>query len=639
MASKLCSKLHYNWSYKMKLLKSLPIAVITFSSMMLTNISTTSAAERCDSLLLSMTNESPVNHLKLKLSPELSSEFEQLLSSDPGLVEIMNQPGVLEFLTAVAQKKDLKSIRPLLFKIWQNPETQDLSLNRLTGVKITAQDNTSKLLKILETVETAQSEKSKTQSVKEKSYEILKRVSVQLKNFMTSLKRSKQLINTEMHPAVLDNYLFDFYGYLNLKIEGSRMRKWETPPGSMAGIKLSDVQNIDPMTFTNVLMLASQIEAPVDQYSDASGHIFHLYPQGARFMGKTHEQAEAHRMMGKKLYCTNSWCFEENRHEGMLENVARSILGFLPPNSHPFGADFSLSPFNPDNVLFHILSRANNELAASSAYFLLGSHSQGNTYAYLKNIRNDELKHSTVFAGLYKYQRGNTYWSRLKGVLKKTMIEFFDKSDNSEYSSVFSREPLTILEALYAQVQYEKSIKTYIESLPLKTLRKIYETEINLNPLPEVDMDPVKQRQVELLSKLEKSRRESLAMWDKKQKNQAYQLEYFEANNNEAISRLIKTELRSFVGAEDFGNLKDTTNLAFIESLRSENLTQYFNRELTKTEIKLLKESLKQTMRDYQIMNNSSVRTMGLSVRFVDAAYGFEIVKDGKYDAVPKVKE
>ena len=58
----------------------------------------------------------------------------------------------------------------------------------------------------------------------------------------------------------------------------------------------------------------------------------------------------------------------------------------------------------------------------------------------------------------------------------------------------------------------------------------------------------------------------------------------------------------------------------------------------SQTDLKWLKRSLKETLRDYQIVNNRSVRSMGLHVHYVNANYGFDVTRDEAYDAAKKTE-
>ncbi len=565
---------------------------------------------------------------------EALKELTQLVEKDPDLKDFMENPSFIALLQGVSEGRSIDEIRPHIYEIWKDPELSQHGLGKKTGALLIGPNanNNSKLIEVIRKSEIEKANKGFIRRNWDRATYTVRRLKDQIVGLKASLSLQKKMVQEEMNPAALDGNLFDFYGYLNLGLDASRLREWETPENAFGGVKLADIKHMDPVVFVKILMLASQIEQPINGYSDASGSIFQLFPQATRFMGKTEEEAAFHRKSRERLHCKNSWCEEENRHELMLENLARRLVGFVLPNNRPFYADDTLRWFKPSDVQFHVAARANNELAASSTYFMLGAHSEGNTAVYLRNIRGDEVKHSTVFAGLYHYLSGNTYFSRLRGVLKKMWIEFLDKDENSEYAKVLKEEPIMLIEGLYTQVQYEKQIKKYIATLPLKTLRKFFETDINLEPLPAEAMDPVKKQRFDVLKKIEKSRREALAGWPRAQREAAYKLEYFEVENNEALSALISRKFNYFKGAEEYGNAGDLKIKSEIEKLSWDELKTFNFVMASKNDVTLAKTSLLATLRDYQILNNRKVRRMGLNVQFIDAVKGFDIAKDEAFN-------
>lgn len=607
----------------------------------LLSIAPPSFAQMTCGSVFDLMNKDAINIALVKepLPEDVVVQLKELVDRDPDLREFLENPTFIELLQAMANGKSTEEIRPLIYDIWKDPALADHSLGKKTGALLIGPNanNNSKLIEIIKKTELSKAEKAGLSKVDKIKF-TLERLRMQVKGLRTSIANAKKLIQEEMHPNTLDANLFDFYGYLNLGLDASRLREWKTPEGSFGEVKLSNIKYLDPTVFTKVLMLASQIEAPIGEYSDASGSIFRLFPQAARFMGKTPEQLDYHNKSRKKLHCTNSWCEEENRHEGLLENLARRIMGSVLPNSRPFSADKSLSPYKPADVDFHVMARANNEMAASSTYFVLGAHAEGNTATYLENIRGDELKHSTIFAGLYHYLRGNTYWTRLGGVIKKTLIEVTDKNDNSEYAAVFKSEPVAMIEFAYTAVNYERQVKKYIDLLPLKTLRKFFETDINLDPLPEEAINPAEKSKIDQLGKIEKSRREALANWPQAQREAAYKLEYFESERNAEISSVIAKKFNFFKGAEDFGSSKHNEVSQAIEALTANELSLFGFDKISSADLKLLKKSLNATLRDYQIINNRNVRKWGLSVQFVDAVKGFDIVRDENLQKQRKVE-
>ncbi|MBK9294594.1 MAG: hypothetical protein IPM57_09135 [Oligoflexia bacterium] len=438
--------------------------------------------------------------------------------------------------------------------------------------------------------------------------------------------------------------MWDFYGYLNLKLDISRLRPWPKVDGSFGAIKLSDVTGINPNTFVKTAMLASEIEEPINAYSDNSGEVIRVIsPQASRFMGKTAEEAlalknkqESLKKEGKRppSYCTNSWCFEENRHEGTLATISQNIVGRPLPMNAPFSAYPNLNPLRVNDAFFHLIARNDTEWHAASAYFFLGAHSKNALNQWVANVRHDELKHMSIFGGLYKYLRGNTYNSRLKGMLLKMLEEIKEKDSKSDYAD-FASEPLSLLELAYVHIMYEKEIRLFFKSLPLKSLRKIYETKVNLEPLESTPIEASKLLQLKQAIEQETKMRKTLARWPKSQRKHYEELEDFEKQFDALIIKII-SDLEYFKGAEDFENPKHIELISTINYMTESQIAAVYGVSIGAKQLALLKQSLQETIRDYQIMNNQTVRSLGLSVKFVDAHTGFDIVRDETYNSLKK---
>ena len=244
----------------------------------------------------------------------------------------------------------------------------------------------------------------------------------------------------------------------------------------------------------------------------------------------------------------------------------------------------------------------------------------------------------SIFGGLYKYLKGNTYNSRLKEMLKKALQEVGEKNGGSAYGDVLNTEPLSAIELIYVHIIYEKQIRQFFSSLPLKSLRKIYETDVHLKPLDAVAMDPVKEQQLQKMIAKETSIRQALARWPQKQREAYEKLEYFEINNEKIISQIIRDDFNTFNGAEDYGNATHINLLTKIDKITTEEISRRYGVAFSKDQLALLKQSLRETMRDYQIFNNTSVRSQGLTVVFVNAVTGFDIAKDEAFAKAKKVK-
>ncbi len=577
------------------------------------------AAEVCDKEVLSWLKKL-VDDQKLPKGTE--AQLAALVKENPRLAEYLSDKDFVEYTKGVAQGKSLKELRPTLYHIWKKASNSDEL--RLTEAM------SPEVLDIMKSAEAPFDGRKAGLAFSTQKFVD------QLKGLPGTLDRIKTLVNNEMDPKILDSRVFDFYGYLNLELDASRVRAWKTVDGGYKAISLNDVRDLDPTTFSKVSMIAHEIEIPINPYSDNSGETLRVVsPQASRFMGKTTEEAIAHQ--GNRVYCTNSWCTEENRHANVLQNGATGLVGYKLKSSAPFDAYEGLDPLKPKDAFFHLVARNDTEWHAGSAYFYLGGHSDKALGTFMQNIREDEIKHMSLFGGLYKYIFGDTYQARLSGMLQKALHETGEKGTKSEFGDVFNTEPLSVLEILYTHVIYEKKIREFFKSLPLKSLRKIYETDVKLPPLNAVAMDAQKAEKIARATEQETSRRKALARWPKAQREAAEALEYFEINHKELLDKIIKERYATFKGAEYYKNPKHEELLADIGKLTPELLQKEYGANLTSKEVGLLKKSISDTIRDYQIMNNTLVRDQGLSVRFVDSHTGFDVVRDRAYERAKKV--
>lgn len=569
---------------------------------------------------------------KEKLNEVNTQKLLAMVEKDPDLIRYLNDDNFLAYVKGVAQGKSVNELAPYLFEMWKNEGLNDVNLNK-KGVP--------DLAKVFSESNAFKNDPDLTKRHKKE------RLALQLKALPATLKRLKNLIETEMHPSVLDANLWAFKGYLDYKIADAGLRPWNAVSGSFGSIKLNQVSAIDPTTMIKVSMLANAIEIPIDKYSDNSGETLRVVsPQATRFMGKNTEQATAHqkiidaaRAAGKnEIFCVNSWCREENRHAGVLANSATGIGGYKPKEDTQFSSYPGLDALNVQDAFFHLFSRNDTEWHAGSAYFLLGGHASGALGTWIGNIRHDELKHQSIFGGLYKYLLGDTYNTRLKEMMKKALTELREKGkDESLYGDIFSTEPVTAIETLYIHVKYEQAIRRFFQSVGLKTLRKVYETDINLKELPADPMSPEKERAINELSAKETEIRKALGRWPKAQREAYLRLEAFEKRMNWNLTEMIKVKFNLFKGAEDYGSVESVRVNRVIDQLSQKDWSDFGFGQLNKEQVQLAQQSLKETLRDYQIMNNRMVRSLGLNVTFLDATKGFELAKDAQYDAVKKL--
>ncbi len=598
---------------------------------------TTSAANLCKSFFdganrsITQNEDLVTENIRREVTNDIASNktLQDILKSDVELETLSKNPDFINFIVGLSEGRSLDELQYSLFRVWKSADSENINLNKTLTKELLA-----------EVQKASHKPEFKSANRMQRFRYNLAAIRVQLVNLFKSMRYAKQAITEELHQNNLDGRVFDFYGYLNLKLDVSAMRPWNSIVGSFGAIRAGQVKNINPVQYARISMMASEIEEPVNAYSDNSGEVLRVIsPQATRFMGKTTEEAEAHRKKGDRSYCTNSWCVEENRHEGVLARMAQNIVGWELPVKLPFSSYPNLDPMNPKDSFFHLLARNDTEWHAGSAYFLLASHSEGPLREWIMNVTRDEVKHMSLFGGLYKYLKGDTYNARLGQMLKKTWIEIKEKSTGSDYGKPRFSDAITFFEIAYIHIVYEKQIRNFFKSLPLKSLRKIYETEVHLKPLDSEPIDAVKQEKLNWAIEKETSMRKALARWTPSQREAANRLEYFEFTNNRLISDLIVNKFETFQGAELYQNSKHQEYMKRINALTLESVSADTGVAFSKAELDLLKKSLSDTLRDYQIFNNQTVIDLGLHVVFQDAVNGFDIARDGAYDAVKKVRE
>ena len=457
-------------------------------------------------------------------------------------------------------------------------------------------------------------------------------------------------MNKLMSASNLDKHVFDMYGHLNLGLPTSSLRPWKKDKPNISDAKPSDIIGIDPAKWAGVARLAADIEEPINAYSDNSGNTLQLLsPQASKFMGKTTPQSQYRikeklgldtapseeevraqaRKIPRREYCSNPWCDEEARHEGILETLADNVD---PEGKVARGGVFDaydgLSPTSMDDAYFHLISRSDTEWHAGSAYLWLFAHSSGATQQWISDVLIDELKHQALFAGLFKYLRGDDYAGRLKVMLKKMAEEISQKS-KSEHIDV-NKEPLAVLEIAYIHIKYELLIQKFLKTIPLKTLRKVYETNINLPDLPAIGISQKDRIIRERLLSERKKIRKDLGDWKPKHRSGELELEEFEKNNDKTITAIIEKDFDFFKGAETHNDDIDLAFRAKIDKLNSAQIHSSYGVKLSKKELDLLKRSLRANLRDYQIFNNETVRAEEMTVSFINALEGFKVTPKSK---------
>lgn len=464
----------------------------------------------------------------------------------------------------------------------------------------------------------------------------------QMSTLFTSIGRMRNITKEGMNTTTLDRGLFDFHGAVTLGLPESQLRPWDIVDGGNAAYRPDQVENMNPSLWSDIAHFASETEAPINGYSSESGEAFRaLMPSLSVFMGKNEEQVAGHtrKMLNEATddgthipFCTNVWCTEENRHEIALQNMGEQMNGRPITEPKTWDAGHTDDYGDIDYAIKHMLGRNASEWNANSAYVLLMAHSNGPARAMVNNIRADETKHIAIFAAAYKYFFGSQPMQRTKGMLEIIAGYAKEHSASNSNGNVLSSEGIVLFEMMIAHLYVEKRMRDYMKTIPLKTLEKFFEGPIQ--GIRAIDSDPIspeKQRLIDQIAEREKRLRERLSRWKPSERDEYLRLKQVERDHAGLIEGLIRNNYNSFLGAEDVGSAAETRILRQIDRLRTGQ-----PREINE----LIKKSLRETLRDYQIVNNEMIRrTDNLRVVLRSAWEGFTVVPARAGESVVLAKE
>lgn len=566
-----------------------------------------------------------------------ASTLGQILGLDPQLARFVEQPEVTTYI----------------FLRFFEPNSTDRDLSD-TLAKMTVQEGRTDLYDIftkqveakLQDAKTAENVRNYFQTEgyfnrKFKRPGFWSRLAYQFKHLPQTVRRMKEIIATDLQFTKMDRRTFDFIGALQFGWKESSLRSWN--PVNIRDIHPSQISGMDPTTWARIGVFASEIEGGIESYSAQSGEVLRsMFPNHALFSGKTVEEAltaEAEvAATGKpsSIFCTRVWCFEENRHTGALRTIYRQLIGNKPPPENPSRAYHEYSPLNVEDVLFHLVSRNATEWNAISGYTMMGAHATGATAEMLRNVREDEIKHMAVFGAGVMYTWGPNFVLRMKNMLKKAFVEFGYENGKSESGRATSKNPAILLEAAIAHVLVEKQVHRYLESLPFKTLDKLVNLEPKAiksksQPSPfEVKMDPTKEAKITEIFEREKVNLANLSRWRPKDRARVLELRAFEQNssNAELVKAVIGFMFNHFKGLESYDSAASTSARAQIANLTLQdvrNSLQLQGINVPAVPVDLLRRSLSETLRDYQVMNNDLVREKGVTVVLRDLNFGYEV--------------
>jgi hypothetical protein len=250
-------------------------------------------------------------------------------------------------------------------------------------------------------------------------------------------------------------------------------------------------------------------------------------------------------------------------------------------------------PLVEDSAFAHLDSRGSTEWNASSGYYILTGHTEGNHLAYIRNYLLDEVKHATIIGGARAYLLGDRPNNRLAAHIKKAMKEFKEQAGTRGGGNMVTN-PVTVIEAIWTHVLVEMQMRKYISTIPLRTLRAVFEFDVPEYTGPKKDIDPAEQKRLDDLVAKNTEIRKNLGRWTPSQRKAALEQEKFEADHASMIEKEVIFEFGGFAGAE----VPDSPiDLAVRDEIAARFPTA-----------PLMRKVLVDRLRDYQIRNNRFVR-------------------------------
>lgn len=380
---------------------------------------------------------------------------------------------------------------------------------------------------------------------------ILRRMGVQLRGLQQVLQKLKKVISKDLHPVNLDRNLYAFYGFHQHPDERQyRQRPWQKV--SLTKINPQQVTDMEPWEFGQFIGIAMNIEEPIQTYTSESGEsLRYIIPSLARFMGKNEEQQEAVKN-DEAPWCESAWCSEERRHANALANAYEGVLGVKP-----YRVVNTARPSRNDETgaFHHLFSRDFTEWSASSAYFFMSPHAEGELLGFLENIRRDELKHYTIVASAGKYLTGyRPQWRLRKMVESGLAIARYSKRSAKKESKLTTYNPVSMLEAGITFVMMEAYLRRYLKDLPVNILQLVFDSPSRLPELAQQSLSPEKLAALSRRLNEEREKRMDLSRWPKTQREAAMEQIKFEKANEQVITNIIKEKLDGFKGAEIIGS-------------------------------------------------------------------------------------
>jgi hypothetical protein len=204
-------------------------------------------------------------------------------------------------------------------------------------------------------------------------------------------------------------------------------------------------------------------------------------------------------------------------------------------------------------------------------------HATGELHELIGNVARDEIKHLAILSAADRYLFGPRTWGRFRDLVRNSLDEYGGQKRKRSGGELIGTSWVTALEVVVAHLLVEMRVRRWLRSLPFITLSSVFETSPS-------DSSGAQQQGDE--------RRARLDRWKLRPKWRTEELQAWEREHMNAIEDVIATKLRGFAEAEEPGSLGYRMVRRQIRWLRP----------------RLLRRSLLDRLRDYQVRNNRYVR-------------------------------
>ena len=215
--------------------------------------------------------------------------------------------------------------------------------------------------------------------------------------------RMNHLINHYMSVDRLSDHLSD----LPTQFSQPHTRHWE--PINWQAINPTQIIGVDLKVFTLVLSGATEIEAPIRDYSRESWQYLQaLHPEMAHFVGGLRHDDGS-------LQTPGVWEKEERQHAPAFSKIYHQLSGekLQPKPNSVTGYSPTEAPW--EAVQDHLISRISTEWGASAVYLWLMAHSTGALQQAIAQPFQDEVNHLAKFWGFSRWAFGASYGKQLQG--------------------------------------------------------------------------------------------------------------------------------------------------------------------------------------------------------------------------------